>query len=152
VGYPHSHRGRGREGSSEFPAIFHGLARCCDTSDRHETHKALTSLRSLLLLGEAPLGILGMLARQVRILWRIKAGIEQGWSTEDLVKKLKLSPYLVKNLSREATRFSEADLREIHEALRETDLALKSTGLAADRVLESLVLRFARKRPPGITP
>ncbi|MBP8645959.1 MAG: DNA polymerase III subunit delta [Syntrophobacteraceae bacterium] len=119
---------------------------------RHETHKALTSLRSLLLLGEAPLGILGMLARQVRILWRIKAGIEQGWSTEDLVKKLKLSPYLVKNLSREATRFSEADLLEIHEALRETDLALKSTGLPADRVLESLVLRFARKRPPGITP
>jgi len=108
-GDPHSHRAEDVKevvSSQRSFTVFEMLRYL----GRHETHKALTSLRACSSSGEAPLGILGMLARQVRILWRIKAGIEQGWSTEDLVKKLKLSPYLVKNLSREATRFSEADL------------------------------------------
>ncbi len=135
-------------GSQRFFTVFEMLR----FLGRRKAHKALVSLRSLILLGEAPLAILGMLARQVRILWQIKEGIEGGLSTADLAKKLRLPPYVAKNLAGEASLFSHGNLMEIHQALREADLALKSTGTAPEKTLEGLVLKFCGKKPSGFSP
>ncbi len=44
--------------------------------------RAITILRQLLLAGEAPLSILGLLARHFRILWQVKDGLRMGLTVD----------------------------------------------------------------------
>ena len=82
-------------------------------------HRRLAALDHLLDLGEVPPKILGMLARQLRLLIRFKeAGPGVG-----------LPPWNVKKLAQQATHFSEAALRSHFVLLHQVDLRLKtSTG------------------------
>jgi DNA polymerase-3 subunit delta len=87
----------------------------------------LASLGHLLDLGEAPPKILGMLARQVRLLIRVKEGA--GAAPLDLAKSLGVPQGVVKNLARQAARFSDAALQAHLARLHQVDYYLKtSTG------------------------
>jgi DNA polymerase-3 subunit delta len=90
-------------------------------------HRRLASLGHLLDLGEPPAKILGMLARQVRMLIRVKEGA--GGHPGELAKSLGIPPGVVKRLSQQAGRFSEAALKAHLKALHQVDFHLKtSTG------------------------
>jgi DNA polymerase-3 subunit delta len=102
--------------------------------------KAIKSLRSLILSGEPPLKILSSLAWQIRTLWQVKGGLGQGLSEAQLIERLKLHPFAVKKACEQAARFSETDLHTIHDAIRQTDVAIKSTGSPPELILESLLL------------
>jgi DNA polymerase III subunit delta len=87
----------------------------------------LASLAHLLDLGEHPVKILAMLARQVRLLIRVK---EAGkGNPAELARSLKLPPWNVKRLTQQATRFSHAALQAHLDLLHRVDYHLKtSTG------------------------
>ncbi len=88
--------------------------------------KRLAALDHLLDLGEAPAKILGMLARQLRLLIRLK---EAAGAAPDAARNLNLPPGVVKRLGQQAARFSEPALRAHLMLLHRTDLHLKtSTG------------------------
>jgi DNA polymerase-3 subunit delta len=90
-------------------------------------HRRLASLGHLLDLGEPPAKILGMLARQVRMLIRVKE--DAGGHPADLAKSLGLPQGVVKRLSQQAARFSDAALKNHLNALHQVDFHLKtSTG------------------------
>ena len=90
-------------------------------------HQRLTSLGHLLDLGEHPAKILGMLARQVRILIRVKEGV--GANPAELASSLKVPPYKVKSLAQQGARFSDAALKGHLAMLHRVDSQLKtSTG------------------------
>jgi DNA polymerase-3 subunit delta len=90
-------------------------------------HQRLASLGHLLDLGEAPPKILGMLARQVRILIRVKEGA--GANPAELARSLGVPQWKVKGLAQQAARFSEAALKAHLGLLHQVDLRLKtSTG------------------------
>ena len=90
-------------------------------------HQRLTSLGQLLDLGEHPAKILGMLARQVRILIRVKEGV--GSNPAELASRLKVPPYKVKSLAQQGARFSDAALKGHLAMLHRVDFQLKtSTG------------------------
>ncbi|MGB8992396.1 MAG: DNA polymerase III subunit delta [Desulfobaccales bacterium] len=90
-------------------------------------HRRLASLGHLLDLGEHPAKILGMLARQVRMLIRVKEGA--GGNPAELAKSLGLPQGVVKRLSQQAARFSDAALKNHLNALHQVDFHLKtSTG------------------------
>ena len=90
-------------------------------------HQRLTSLGHLLDLGEAPPKILGMLARQVRILIRVKEG--SGANPVELARRLGVPQWKVKSLGQQAARFSAAALKSHLELLHQVDFHLKtSTG------------------------
>ncbi|MEM5785741.1 MAG: DNA polymerase III subunit delta [Syntrophobacteraceae bacterium] len=131
-----SHRG-----SSMFELLDHVRARQAD--------KALTSLRKLILSGEAPLKILSSLAWQLRLLWQVKDGLRQGLSDAELAGRLKMHPFAVKKAAAQAPHFSDSELHDIHEAIRQTDVAIKSTGSPPDLVLEGLILSLCleKKKP-----
>ncbi|MFP5213879.1 MAG: DNA polymerase III subunit delta [Acidobacteriota bacterium] len=105
-----------------------------------EPAQAVSILRSLLVAGDEPLRILAMLARQVRMIWQVKDGLDRGMSLADIGKRMNLQSFILKNYTQQAAGFSQAELRRMHEAIRKTDLALKSTGPAPGLVLEGLVL------------
>lgn len=111
-----------------------------DQVKSRQAGKAVKSLKSLILAGEPPLKILSSLAWQNRTLWQVKAGLGQGLSEAQLTERLKLHPYAVKKACDQAARFSEADLHTIHDAIRQADIAIKSTGSPPELILESLLL------------
>jgi len=90
-------------------------------------HQRLTSLGQLLDLGEQPVKILGMLARQVRLLIRVKEGA--GTNPMELARSLGVQPWQLKNLTQQGARFSDAALKRHLAMLHRVDLNLKtSTG------------------------
>ncbi|MEW6388402.1 MAG: DNA polymerase III subunit delta [Thermodesulfobacteriota bacterium] len=90
--------------------------------------RRLAALDHLLDLGEPPAKILGMLARQLRLLIRFKEA-PAGTSTEALAGKLHLPPGLLKKLSHQAAHFTLAALQSHLYLLHQADLHLKtSTG------------------------
>ena len=90
-------------------------------------HQRLTSLGQLMDLGEHPAKILGMLARQVRLLIRVKEGV--GANPAELASSLNVPPYKVKSLAQQAARFSDAALKGHLAMLHRVDFNLKtSTG------------------------
>lgn len=120
-----------------------------DQIKARQAGKAVKSLRSLILAGEAPLKILSSLAWQIRVLWQVKDGLEMGLSEAKLTERLKLHSFVVKKSSEQVARFSESDLHAILDAVRQADVAIKSTGSSPELVLESLVIELclATKKP-----
>ncbi len=90
------------------------------------SHKRLIALGQLLDLGEPPARILGMLARQLRLLIRIKEGAAAG--PGDQARSLNLPQGVLRRLSQQAAHFSEAALRSHLFLLHHVDLQLKTSA------------------------
>jgi len=105
---------------------------------------AIAALRNLLLMGEAPLAMLGLLARHIRLIWQIKEAWESKQNPAETAKRVKLPAGVVKTYADQGRAFGYSELRQIHRALAAADLDLKRTALAPERVLEALVLQLCR--------
>ncbi|ROQ91090.1 DNA polymerase III subunit delta [Desulfosoma caldarium] len=103
---------------------------------------AFAVLRHVLQRGDAPLGLLALLARHVRLLWQVKDGLARGETVSSLAKKLKLPPFAVEKTARYAHHFSEEALLQLHATLMATDLSLKTTALDPERALELILYRM----------
>jgi DNA polymerase III subunit delta len=112
---------------------------------QNQMRQAVSSLRSLLLAGESPLGILALLARQIRILWQVKDGAERKMPVAELAQKINLPVSVLRSYSQQADLYSTAELYRIHQVIRQTDLAIKSTSTAPQLHIEALVLRLCRR-------
>jgi DNA polymerase-3 subunit delta len=103
-------------------------------------HPRLASLGHLLDLGEPPAKILAMLARQVRLLIQAKEGA--GTNPAELARRLKLPQGVVKRLSHQAARFSDAALTAHLGMLHQVDFHLKTSTGTPRLWLEWAVLRM----------
>lgn len=83
--------------------------------------------------------LIRMLARQVRILLRIRLGREAGRSTGQLTAELKLPRYYADRYFRQAGRLSRARLTASFEQLASLEFALKSGQADASTGLDLLV-------------
>jgi DNA polymerase III subunit delta len=112
---------------------------------RRQSREAIASLRKLILAGESPIAIVSLLARQIRIVWQVKDAMERRQPVTEIARQLNLPTFVIKGYAQQAPHFTEAELSEIHKALRETDFKLKSTGTAPVLLLEGLVLGLCGK-------
>lgn len=104
-------------------------------------HKRLAPLSHLLDLGEHPVQILGMLARQLRLLLRVKEN-PPGAPPEALPRSLRLPQWSVKKLTGQAARFSIPTLRAHLHRLHQADRQLKTSSANPQLWLEWTVLRM----------
>lgn len=87
---------------------------------------ALEGIRSLLSVKEPPLRILGMLARQFRLIACVHDLAGSGMRDEEIASRLETKPFVVRKVRGQARRFSfEQALRAWEECL-EIDTAVKS--------------------------
>jgi DNA polymerase-3 subunit delta len=105
---------------------------------------AMEAVGSLLADREQPLGILGQIARQLRIVSRMKDALDEGLRPDDAVKRAGAPPFKARDLSESARKFSHADLRRAFRVLAETDQALKGSKRDPETVLEESVLALTR--------
>ena len=94
--------------------------------------------------GEEPLAILGMLARQVRLLFRTKALQAEATSAGAIARTLGLPPRVVATLERHAASLSWQQLSRALRCLSRADLAIKTGRATAPAVLSQLVWDLCR--------
>jgi DNA polymerase-3 subunit delta len=103
---------------------------------------AVNCVRNLLLAGQSDIMLVGLLAREVRLLWQVKDALERKVPTPQILKLLGIQEFVLKRLSAQARVFTHKDLARYHRLLCEIDLQLKSTQLDSEKLLESFVLRL----------
>lgn len=112
-------------------------------SDR-KLDPALRCLTSLLESGEEPLAIIGMLARQIRLLVRAKALSQQSVPVSGMTRAFNLPPRVVAALAEQSASRSWRQLTGALQSLSGADVAIKTGRAAAPEVLTGLVWNLCR--------
>jgi DNA polymerase-3 subunit delta len=88
---------------------------------------------------DAPQGLIGMLNRQIRLLWQTKGVMVKRGGPQEVQKKTGLAGFPVRKLMEQAPRWTEQELQSALERLRWSDDRLKS-GASSRVILETLIL------------
>ncbi len=102
--------------------------------------EALRILRRMLQAGEAHLKILSMIVRQFRLIWKAQYLVSKGIGKEDLARRLKLHHFYLESILEQTANFNEDNLREGFRRILQTDLAMKTTTLSKELLLEKMVV------------
>lgn len=96
--------------------------------------------QSLLADREPPLRLLAMVARQLRIVARMRTALAEGLSPQEATKRAGAPPFKARELTKSARLFSSSNLGRAFSVLAETDRALKSSKRPPDAVFQEAVL------------
>lgn len=114
-----------------------------DSLGEGDASTALKLLDRLLAEGQAPLMVLAMMTRHFRQMWKISELLAHDTPQNELPRKVGVSPYFLKGLTKQARRYETMHYKEIFNRFLKTDLALKSSGAEPRMHLEKLVLEIA---------
>ena len=101
---------------------------------------ALDIYEDLVALKEPPLKIMILITRQFNQLLQIKELIAAGFNEKDITSNMKLNPYVVKNLMRQARGFDMAMLLSYVKNAIELEEAIKQGNINDKLALEMLML------------
>jgi DNA polymerase III subunit delta len=96
-----------------------------DNIASRKVDKVFSTLHDLFVSGEEPIKLIGLLARQFRMMLLAKT-IQKDHSQQEIATMLKLHPYAAKKTLEQARRFSEESLREFLSILAEEDFRMKT--------------------------
>ncbi|QGP92482.1 putative protein YqeN [Neomoorella glycerini] len=96
---------------------------------------AINSLRRLLEKGEAPLSILAMLARQLRLIYQYHLAADKG----ELAARLGVKPFVVQKVAAQARNFSLPAAGRALEELLKVDTGIKTGQGGAGPLLEKAI-------------
>lgn len=103
--------------------------------------RALEQLVGMLDQGQSETVIVTLLARHMRILMTVRAGMDQGFGGTKLANLTNLSSYFIENYCDQARLWPIKKIEEALVVLHETDKALKSSPISSHIWLENLVLK-----------
>ncbi len=104
---------------------------------------ALDALRRLVLAGERPESLIGLFARQVRLIWLAKEYYDAGLGPAEIASRLKVPPLYVSEYVDAARRLDAERLAELHRLLAELDRGIKTGRVPAALALELFAARAA---------
>ncbi len=107
---------------------------------------AVQGLHGLLADGAAPLYILTMIARQVRLM--LAAQSAGRISPDELARQLGQKPFVARKAADQARSYSAAELRAFHDQVLAIDHGIKTGRVEAEGALNVLVGEFGF--PPGV--
>ena len=110
-----------------------------DAVGQQDDRAAAQALHRLLDSGEHPLLLLTMIARQFRLLILVTELRASGATVELCAKALKLHPYPVRKLYKQAARFTAAQLEAVYRHLLDTDVSIKTGELDPEPALDLLM-------------
>ncbi|MCB9594352.1 MAG: DNA polymerase III subunit delta [Sandaracinaceae bacterium] len=118
-----------------------------DAVGMRDVPKALAAAGSLLDNREEPLRILAMIARQLRIVARMRDALKSGLRGRDAALEAGAPPFKAAELTASAGRFSAVHLAFAFDTLADADLALKGSKRPGELVLEEAILALCAGRP-----
>ncbi len=132
----------GEEAVEEVAAAArtHKLYDLTDALSEHRTGDALRILHRLFEDGAAPLALLGMMARQVRLLWHARESLWSKGPEADWAKDLSIPPFLQERLLKQARKWDEPSLMRALEGLARIDRMLKGGRSDPELLMDRWVL------------
>ena len=112
---------------------------------RGQLASALTMYRDMLLMKESPLMVLSMIIRQFRIIYLSKCAKEQGMTVYQAASLLKLRDFMVSEALTQGSRFTTGDILSILRHCLETDVQIKTGGIAPELGVEMLMIKYGQK-------
>ncbi len=100
---------------------------------------AVVAVEAMLQAGADPLMLLGMIARQVRLIWHVRSEIASGADARRAAKLLGQHPFVVQKCARQGRSFSRAQLERALELVLETDLGIKTGRWRPKMAIQRLV-------------
>ena len=92
------------------------------------------------LLGDRdPLSILGMIVRQFRLLIQAREILDQGYEENEVIKRIKVYKRVGEKITAQARKFDLQTLESIYRRLLEVDLAIKSSEMEGDQILDVFI-------------
>jgi DNA polymerase-3 subunit delta len=104
---------------------------------------ALVALRRLLLSGERPESMIGLFARQIRLIWLAGELREAGLNAAETASRLKVPAFYVNEYLSAAERLDRPRLAQLHRLLAELDRGVKTGRVPAVLALELFAARAA---------
>jgi len=109
-----------------------------------DPRRALTAAQSLLADREHPLRILALVARQLRMVAKMRHALARGLRGPEAAKAAGAPPFKARDLGRAARAFDDAALTRAFATVADADLALKGSRKPGDVVLEDALLKLCR--------
>jgi DNA polymerase-3 subunit delta len=107
-----------------------------------DRRKGVGAAQSLLDDREPPLRLLAMVARQLRIVARMREALSDGLRPQEAAKQAGAPPFKAGDLTESARRFTADSLGKAFVLIAETDRALKSSKRPADIIVQEAVLEL----------
>ena len=120
-----------------------------DAIGARDAKVAVAAAESLLQGREPPLKILALIARQLRILAKMREALSDGLKPPEATKRAGAPPFKARELTRSARAFPFESLQSAFAILAEADLELKGARRPGDAVLQETVLRLCRGGAPS---
>lgn len=103
---------------------------------------AIGCFHRMIYQGDSPIGALAMVARQFRQLLMAHDGAALGLSSGEMASHIGCPPFKVRDYIKASRNFTEPRLRELLRLIAETDLALKSSRVKRELIIERLFVRI----------
>lgn len=113
-----------------------------DCVGRREADRALQLLHGLLAEGKEAMYLLGMLARQVRILIQVGELSARGLAGDALGRQAGLHPFVASKAVAQLSHFSISQLEAAHQQVLETDWSIKMGDVDEVLALDLMVVRL----------
>jgi DNA polymerase-3 subunit delta len=110
-----------------------------DALGRRDGRQAARTYHDLLAMGEHPLGILGMITRQFRLMIQVKELSPQHPTVSALARALHQSPYPIRKILAQSHNYSMEQLRTVYHKLLDVDVAIKTGQTEATLALDTLI-------------
>lgn len=115
-----------------------------DAVSARDAKTALVAAGSLLGDREPPLRILALVARQLRMVAKMRDALASGLGPQEAAVKAGAAPFKARELGAAAKRFDDAQLARAFRLVSEADLLLKGSKVPGPRVLERTLLALCR--------
>ena len=123
---------------SRSESLWHFL----DALSAGERSAVMKGSAALLADREAPLKLLAMVIRQVRILMTLRACLDEGMSESDAAKRAGVPPFKARDTARDARRCSRQGLQRAFALLSQADRSMKGSPLPSEIVLQRSLLEL----------
>lgn len=115
-----------------------------DAMGRRDTTASLKLLHEQLDHNVQPLPLLGMIARQFRLLLQVSDLVSRGLSVEEIRTQLGLHPFVARKVLEQSRNFSIERLEKTYHKLLEADISMKTGGGDPGVNLDVLVIELTK--------
>lgn len=110
-----------------------------DAINRGQTEVVTHHLKDLWAQGEAPLRVLGAIVYQYRQLVLIKAALEEGLNNYQIIRELKIPPFVAQKVGALARTTDWSTIKEIYNHITQIDEQIKSGKIEPEAGIEILI-------------
>lgn len=123
-----------------------GIFNMVDAIIEQRVGAAQELLQQLFRQGMAPVQILVMISRQVRIIYQVKEMRAAGKARGEIQSKLGLpSDFVIHKAWEQADRYSPARIRDVYHQLLETDISIKTGKVEGELALDVLIAELGQR-------